>query len=60
MSKEEQAEGEKLLNAFLTKFAALPLNSLAAAEATERINALKRDLAQSNNPYVTKVLRLAG
>lgn len=60
VNKEEQAAGEKLLDNFLTKFAAMPLASLSAAEATERVNALKRELAQSSNPYVQKVLRLAG
>ena len=61
MTKEEQTEGERKLDEFLKKFAELPLNGLTAAEATERVNLLKRDLAQSrNNPYVAKVMRLTG
>lgn len=60
MSKEEMEAGVREVDAFLAKFAALPLAGLSDAEANERLKGLKREFAQSKNPYVAKVLRMAG
>ncbi len=52
----DQAEGEKLVRAFVDQFSKLPMSQLAPAEALRAVTKLRVDLERPNNSFVKKLL----
>jgi hypothetical protein len=54
--EEAQGAGAKIMLRFLSDFAELPLETLPAEEAVERVRALREAAEAHGNPFVQRVL----
>eukprot|EP00123_Amoebidium_parasiticum_P014198 comp22389_c2_seq1/m.33400 comp22389_c2_seq1/g.33400 ORF comp22389_c2_seq1/g.33400 comp22389_c2_seq1/m.33400 type:complete len:920 (-) comp22389_c2_seq1:572-3331(-) len=57
--REDKEEGERLIKEFMDKVSALPLSSLSADEAFEKVQAMRCELEARGNAYVAHVQALA-
>lgn len=49
-------EGEEIIEEFLKKVKALPIDSMSEGDLTKELNKLKDNVKSKNNPYVNDVL----